>query len=233
MKAPFLALLLLLTVPAGAGAQTAGAGNTVLDVDRLSVTHDPDFESWAQLTLMRSPTGQALLQDLRPGRSLRVTRLGFSVPASGVAASYAELPDGRVWMTILTSTEGRVVDLGDLAAPQLSNTRVASFGFGASALGGHAPRLVEPESDAARVAIDPRSVQLGIIAILIGLAVEPVPGFQACSADACAQFAFDGSGFRTAGFMEEEGIYFFLTEPAAAAPAASTPALFDIRDASR
>ena len=149
---------LLASAPAEAGRPR---GMQVLDRDPLILPYieqDAVYEQY-QLTYMRGSDGRALLLDQSDASPLRVTPLGFTPPIGANAGSYTVTPDGSVWGAF-SSTHGiRVYDLGDLAQP-----------------GPLAPVLLQAE--ALPAGIDPSATQMGIIAILIGLLVEPTPSLR-------------------------------------------------------
>ena len=66
---------LLTAAPAEAGRPRS----TVLDEDTIAITHDVEFESWANLVLMRSPAGEALVVETRPDAPVQVRRLGVPI----------------------------------------------------------------------------------------------------------------------------------------------------------
>lgn len=147
-KALALVSLILLATFAARPAEAGRPRMVVLDQDVVAVTHDPKFEGWANLSLLRSVSGEALLLDTRVGRPIAVTALGFQVPSSGVFASYVESPDGVIWAAIAWSDRLRLLayDQGDTATHEHGGWYVS----------------------------DPGSVELGITAVLIGLLDTPV-----------------------------------------------------------
>lgn len=144
-----IALLILSAATAAAPAEAGRPRLVVLDQDRLSLTHDPEFETWASLSLLRAPSGEALLMDVRQNAPIRVTPLGLQVPSSGVFGSYVEAPDGTIWAA--------VASVGSLW--------LLSYDSGEGDTATHEHWL----------ATDPASVHLGIIDVLIGIPQTPVP----------------------------------------------------------
>jgi len=149
---------LLASAPAEAGRPR---GAQVLDRDTLILPYleQDNLYKQYQLTYLRGADGRALLLDQSDSSPLRVTPLGFTPPIGANAASYTVTPDGSVWGAF-SSTHGiRVYDLGDVEQT-----------------GPLAPSLLQAE--ALPAGIDPSATQMGIIAILIGLLVEPTPSLR-------------------------------------------------------
>ena len=145
--------ILALSFVATFAARPAEAGRPrmiILDQDTLAITHDPEFEGWANLSLLRTASGQALLLDARAGQPIVVTPLGFEAPPAGVYASYVEAPDGTIWAAIAWTGSLRILSYSD------GDTATHEPG---------GPYFVS----------DPASVQLGIIDLLIGPLDTPVP----------------------------------------------------------
>jgi hypothetical protein len=151
----------------------------VLDTDFLMLPYI-EQENVYRVSLARSAGGQALLVDQSLATPMRVTPLGFTPPIGSNKGSYTATPDGSVWGAFSSAQGVRVYDLGDLEQP-----------------GPLAPELLQAEPMGA--GFDPGSVQMGIIAILIGLLAEPTPAISfADVADGTSNtlmFGWDGDSF--------------------------------------
>jgi hypothetical protein len=162
---------------ASASAEAGRPRMQVLDRDVLSLM--PEEPIWF-LTLLRDVGGSILLLDQSDASPMRVTPLGFQYPTGSTWGSYTATPDGTVWGAFSSAHGVRVYDLGDLTQP-----------------GALAPALLQAEPMGA--GFDPRSVQLGIIAILIGVVAEPTPAISfAVFQDGTSNtmmFAWDGDSF--------------------------------------
>ena len=153
-----IAWLLVLGIALLAGSAQAGRPRAaVLDQDTIAVTHDADFEQWATLTLMRDPSGEALVVESRPNAPIVVRSLGVQVPATGVEADYVAGFDGSIFVALCTN---------DRIEPAIFRFAVRAFHFAAG--DNAAPQIGHWYTT------DPNSVRLGIIAILIGVAAPPV-----------------------------------------------------------
>jgi len=184
-----LALVLVAAAPAQAGRVR---GPEVLDSDALSLPLLEE-EGIFYLTLVRSPDGRIALRDRSAGSPLRTTPLGFSYPSGSTFGSYTAAPDGHVWAAVSMAQGLRVYDLGDLTQP-----------------GPLAPVLIE--AGAVEEDVVPEQTQMGIIAVLIGLLVEPRPSLALTSVtdgtSNTIMFAFDGRHF-TSVVQDEDGTWSF------------------------
>jgi len=177
-----IALCLLL---ASAPAQAARARQQLIEVDGIGV---PARGVTAELRLVRTESYTIILQDIlissltgQPTTQPRTTPLGFSLPAgSKLFGSYAADADGIVYCALATEAGVRIVQLGDLTVPgPLAPVELASFAAGDGFV--------------------PASTQMNIIAILIGLLVEPRPAFSVTSStdgtSNTIMYAWSGSSF--------------------------------------
>jgi hypothetical protein len=176
------------------------AGSSVL----LDASHVllPRTGQLRALALVQRGSGEAVLLDYDfAAGPVRRTPLGFTPPIGTDKGSFVGSPDGRVWAGFASTSGIRLFDLGDLSLTgPLQPKQVGAF-----AVGG---------------AFDPRSTQLGIIAILIGLLAQPVPSISYQAGDELFLSAFDGSGFRpvaqqsipsgASGLLQDDGSYYFL-----------------------
>jgi len=155
MNSNRIALCASLCLVLASAAAEAGRprGMQVLDRDVLSLMPEDHV---FYLTLVRSAGGQVMLMDESDTSPLRLTPLGFSYPTGSTLGSYTETPDGPVWAAFSSGQGVRVYDLGDLEQP-----------------GPLTPALLQAEPMGS--GFDPRSVQMGIIAICIGVVAEPTP----------------------------------------------------------
>lgn len=170
-----LAAMLLASAPAEAGRLRNAQ---VLDSDAVFLM--PEEPIW-YLTVLRRAGGQIVVTDQSESSPLRLTPLGFAYPTGSTWGSYTATPDGTLW-TALSMAEGvRVYDLGDVREP-----------------GPLTPVLLQAEP--AMAGFDPSRTQMGIIAILIGLFVEPRPSLSVVthSPDGTSNtmmFGWDGDSF--------------------------------------
>lgn len=176
-------------LPAAAGRPRTAE---TLDQDELSLLPFLASADPHSFGYVRAASGEALLLDGSASSPLRATPLGFAPPAGANRAAYTATPDGTVWAAFSSDAGIRVVDLGEVTAP-----------------GPLAPALVEALTVGAGFA--PDDVQLGIIAVLIGLLVEPRPALVVgdCATGECSVYGWDGAAFRPVHLMEEEGTYYF------------------------
>jgi hypothetical protein len=181
----------LCLVLASAAAQAGRPrGIEILDTDSVSLLPYIEQENLYKLTYFRDATGAAMLLDASASSPLRVTPLGFTPPIGSNKGSYTATPEGTVWAAFASSFGVRVFDLGDVTKP-----------------GPLAP--VEVDRLAMSAGVRPESVQMGIIAILIGLVVEPRPGLSVCFQGGCTRWGWDGAQFAPVWLHEEEGIFYF------------------------
>jgi len=172
----FALLLLALLVPAAHAALQA----QVQDHDTLALPSSAAGPY--DLMTVRSASGQLLLVDQSAISSPRDTALGITVPAGVTAASFAASANGNVYAAFATAGGAYLFDLGDLA--QSGPLHPVQLGSVAAAAG-----------------FDPQSVQVGIIAILIGLLVDPsAPALYVRQNGHMAVFAYDGKSLRNAVF---------------------------------
>lgn len=173
---------------------------TLLDAGQLALP-DGSVRAWV---LIRRSSGEGLLVDYDPGAgAVRRTPLGYTPPVGTNKGNFVAGPDGRGWFVFASSEGARFmnVKMTDLMvssylAPVTVGTHFAGDGF------------------------DLRSIRLGIIAILIGLAPQSVPALSYQQGDELVVAAFDGTGFRTvarqpvppgaSGLMEDEDLFTFF-----------------------
>ena len=205
MTRPSLVLFAALCVALAAQPSFAGRTRTeVLDRDALLLPY-VEQDALFQLTTLRSATGALLLMDQSAATPIRVTPLGISIPptstwgqlADGTSntiffAGFAAARDRHAYAALATPSGVEVVSLGDLAAPgPLAPQRMASIAAGPG--------------------FDPSSTQVGIIAVLIGLLVDPnVPAVSFVEDGRTVTLAWIDGAFRPVRLMEEEGTYYPL-----------------------
>jgi hypothetical protein len=148
----------------------------VEDVDSLDIGG-----TLVTLATLRIATGELFLLDESPSTAPRVTPLGYTAPSGTTKGEFLETPDGDVWAAFASSDGIRVLDLGDITVPDPLTPRNLDF---LHAGGGW----------------DPTSVRTGIIAILIGLAVEPRPALSVVTqapdgTSNTVTFGWDGDSF--------------------------------------
>jgi hypothetical protein len=172
----------------GGGAVLLSAGHVAL----------PASNQVRGVNFVRDASGEAVLVDYDlAGGAPRRTPLGLTAPLGSTKGSVVASPDGRSWATLPYDEGVALFALGDLAgqgalAPVLVGTLPVSASF------------------------DPASTHLGIIAVLIGLLVEPAPSLSIQEGNRLRLYAHDGDAFRLVaeqtlipnahGLMEEEGI---------------------------
>jgi len=173
------ALLVVLVLASASAPADAGRlrGSQVLDTDAVFLM--PEEPIWF-FTLLRDANGRISLMDQSDESPLRTTPLGFAYPTGSTWGSYTGTPDQRVWTAVSMAQGVRVYDLGDVR--------------NAGAL---APVLLQAEP--AMAGFEPSRTQMGIIAVLIGLAVEPRPSLEVTSVQDgtsnTIMFAWDGNSF--------------------------------------
>ena len=136
----------------------------VLDRDVLALMEEEGISF--TLTTVRSASGEVLLMDQSAATPIRVTALGVQIPCVAPRCSFTDGTSNTVLVaefaesghdvyTALSTIDGiRLLSLGDLAATgPLAPAPLASI--------------------AAEAGFDPASTRLGIIAVLIGLLVDP------------------------------------------------------------
>ena len=170
-----LAVALLASAPADAGRLR---GAQVLDSDAVFLM--PEEPIW-YLTLLRNAGGQVLVTDQSESSPLRVTPLGFAYPTGSTWGSYTATPDGTLWAALSMAQGIRVYDLGDVREPAPLDPLLLDV-------------IIAPS------VYDPSRTQMGIIAILIGLVVEPRPSLSVVthSPDGTSNtmmFGWDGDSF--------------------------------------
>lgn len=168
----------------------AACDHELLDSDGLALPN-VEQENIFELLLLRAPSGEALLLDAGETTPPRATPLGFAAPVGSDKGSYTATPRGTVWAAFASATEIRVHDLGDLSQP-----------------GPLAP--VEKDVVHPAGAWDPATVRTGIIAILIGLTVEPRPALYIGETEKQIVLGWNGTAFAPVRMIEEEGIYYFF-----------------------
>src|SRR5262245_46955374 len=204
MNSRRLALITSLCLAVASTAPEAGRPRSlqVLDTD-FHILPFIEQDNLYRLTYLRGGAGQALLLDQAGGSAPRLTPLGFTPPIGSNKGSYTVTPEDSTWAAFASSEGIRVFELGDLEAPG---------------------PLAPAQRDAIAIGdLDPGSVQMGIIAILIGVVAEPRPAlFIACFQGGCSKgdvggeelvLGWNGRSFEPVSLMEGEGIdgvYFFL-----------------------
>jgi hypothetical protein len=191
MKKTIAGLALVLALSA-AGGPSSAAPPAIRIVDRdFALLPYIEQDNLFALTLLRTQSGALVLLDATDGTPLRATSLGFAYPTGSTWGSYTSSADRHAYGAFSNGAGIRVIDLGDLSVP-----------------GPLAP--VALDSIAAGAGFDPSSTQMGIIAILIGLLTEHVPAVFYVQGGQTVVLAFDGTKFRPAGLLPEEGIFYFL-----------------------
>jgi hypothetical protein len=190
MSAVYVALACALFVAEGPRASAQVVPQQVLDRD-FELLPFIEQDNLFAMTLVRRASGAVVLMDRTDGRPWRATPLGFTFPTGATLGSYTSSEDRHAYGAF--SREGliRVVDLGDLSVP-----------------GPLAPEVLD--SIQVGAGFDPSSTRMGIIAILIGLLTEHVPAVFYFQDGNTIVLGFDGTEFRPVGFLEEEGIFYFL-----------------------
>lgn len=160
------------------------------------------------INLIRDAAGEAVLVDYDiSGGPPRRTPLGLTAPLGSTKGRVVASTDGRAWATFPYESGLALFALGNLAGtgplePALLGTLPVTASF------------------------DPDSTHLGIIAILIGLLVEPAPSLSIQEGNRLRLYAHDGDEFRllaeqtlvpgAEGLMEDEGnwifYYYFISE---------------------
>jgi hypothetical protein len=152
----FRAALLLALL--GPSVLPAHAGAAVLkDVLVSSFSWGPSQTGTQAFALGKDAAGRLLLQDRSASGVVRQTRLSASVALGVPSARVLVGPDQVSWLVLSSRESGiELYRLGDISVPgPLQALRVDAYAVGSQ--------------------FEPESVQLGIIAILIGLYREPVP----------------------------------------------------------
>lgn len=179
------------------------SGNVVYAFDSIE---QPDGFVRALATRFFKPVGglgyvTEVVDYSEGGVNYRVTPIGFAPSTGPLAADFATRPDGGVFAAF-ASPAG--VELYDMIDPQ-----------GQIVAGSPLAMLPAPAG------FDPESVQLGIIAILIGLVQTPVPSVSFQAGDTLFLYAYDGAGgfdpitqqtipAGAQGIIEEKGtLYYF------------------------
>jgi len=189
---------------AGGTAQAGRPRLQVLDTDALLLPY-VEQDALRQITTLRTASGEIVLADHGTSAPLRMTSLGTSIPCTSTWGSLAQdgtsntllfaefvafdpAFKGGVFVALSTKDGACVYSLGDLAAP-----------------GPLAPKALD--SIAASPGFDPGSTRMGIIAVLIGLLVDPhVPAVFTVEGGQTVVRAWDGHAFRPVHLIEEEGI---------------------------
>ncbi|MET0552464.1 MAG: hypothetical protein ABW221_05470 [Vicinamibacteria bacterium] len=155
------------------------------------------------VAFVRRSSGEAVLLDCDlAGGAVRRTPLGFTPPIGSNKGSFTAAPDGSLVAALAHAGGTRAWIFHDILVSAVLSPGVPLV----LNLGG---------------GWDPRTVRVGIIAILIGLQAQPVPALSYQDGGDLVLRALDGGTWRTvarqavppqaAGFMEEEGIsYYFL-----------------------
>jgi hypothetical protein len=195
----------LVTLPGAARTLVVDPSDVGGSAVLLSASHVvlPSNNQVRGINLVRDASGEAVLVDYDfAGGAPRRTPLGITAPLGSTKGSVVASADGHAWATFPYDSGIALFDLGDLAEqgplqPALLGTLPVSASF------------------------DPASTHLGIIAILIGLIVEPAPSISIQEDNRLRLYVHDGGEFRliaeqtltpgTRGLIEEEGIFYFFT----------------------
>ena len=152
------ALLLPLLAAGLLSAPAQASGSTFKDL-LVSSFHWSESQTGTRssFALGKDTAGRLILQDRSGSGALRQTRLSASVALGFPSGRVLVGPDQVAWLVLSSREAGiELYRLGDVSAPgSLQALRVGAHAVGSG--------------------FDPESVQLGIIAILIGLFREPVP----------------------------------------------------------
>src|SRR5262245_57872417 len=133
--------------------------------------------------LGKDAAGRLILQD-RSGGVVRQTRIGASVALGAPRGNVMVGPDQVSWLVLSSREAGiELYRLGDVSVPgPLQAARVAAYATSAQ--------------------LDPDSVRLGIIAILIGLFREPVPTIS--FVDGTSNTVLFWNGFQLLPYIEQQ-----------------------------
>jgi hypothetical protein len=171
----------------------------------LSASHVvlPSNNQVRGVNLIRHASGEAVLVDYDfTGGPPRRTPLGLTAPLGSTKGSVVASANGHAWATLSHEDGVALFDLGSLAGP-----------------GPLQPALLETLPVSA--SFDPDSTHLGIIAILIGLVVEPAPSISIQEGNQLRLYVHAADALRlhaeqtvtpgARGLIEEEGIFYFFT----------------------
>jgi hypothetical protein len=178
---------------------TAPAGSTVLlDAGHVALANG----ALRALALVQRASGEAVLVDHDfAGGPVRRTPLGFTPPIGSNKGSFVATPDGHVWATFASEDKLRLFDLGDLSAPgalqPAAKATVSSF-----------------------AGVDVSADHIEGYALLSGVTVQPTVAISYQAGDELIRSVFDGTTLRQVarqsvpagarGFMEDDGIWFYL-----------------------
>ena len=137
--------------------------------------------------LGKDGAGRLILQDRSAGGVVRQSRLGAGVALGLPRGNVLVGPDQVSWLVLSSREAGiELYRLGDISVPgPLQPVRVDVYAVGAQ--------------------FDPESVQLGIIAILIGLYREPVPTIS--FVDGTSNTLLFWNGFHLLPFIEQDNLH--------------------------
>jgi hypothetical protein len=159
------------------------------------------------VAVLRRSSGEAVLVDLDlAGGPVRRTPCGFTPPVGSDKGSFTALPDGSLAVAVAHPHGAFTVVFSDILV-----TSVLSPGA--------------PVSLAAGDGFEPRSVRLGIIAVLIGLQAQATPSLSFQDGSDVVLKVLEGAALRTvaretvppqaSGLIEEEGLFWLYTQPEA------------------
>jgi hypothetical protein len=191
------------TLPGALRTVSLGPGGTTLvHADHVVLSTGAP---WGVL-LVREPSSAIVLVTFDfAGGTVRRAPLGITAPLGSTKGSVVATGTGGVWLAVASATGVRsfyIDETGILFLALQEATQMESRRF--------------------LTVANPRSVHLGIIAVLIGLAAEPVPTLSLQEGDELKLFVLEGDEFRLAaqqalppaasGLMAEDGIFYFFLD---------------------